>query len=192
MEETYLYRHFDKKDRLLYVGISLSLLQRLSQHKRNSHWFKKISKVVPERFASRELALEAEKKAIAEECPRHNNCKNFPTEKDSQSTVMKKVWVSRKTGIAIEDVVLPDNDLDDKFPKKHYVCVSWGDPPKYHLAHTYSKRLAAYICLLRFSASASKEDVDVLPNLIIKDLGTKKWDAFNAMNRLREEEMFAR
>ena len=39
-----LYRHFDGTGRLLYVGISLSVIVRLSGHKR-SPWFGDIARV---------------------------------------------------------------------------------------------------------------------------------------------------
>ena len=37
-KQTCLYRHYDKDDKLLYVGISISAYTRLSQHKINSKW----------------------------------------------------------------------------------------------------------------------------------------------------------
>ncbi len=69
---TQLYRHFDKEGNLLYVGISLSTLNRLGQHKDHSHWFAQISRVEIETFAKREDALEAEALAIHDEKPLHN------------------------------------------------------------------------------------------------------------------------
>jgi hypothetical protein len=41
----HLYRHFDKDGTLLYVGISLSAINRLGQHKDNAHWFSSIKRV---------------------------------------------------------------------------------------------------------------------------------------------------
>lgn len=69
---TQLYRHWDKDDNLLYVGISLSAVQRTSQHKRLAGWFPKVTKITIEHFDSREAALKAEKKAIRKEEPRFN------------------------------------------------------------------------------------------------------------------------
>jgi hypothetical protein len=69
---TYLYRHYNEKGVLLYVGISLSVTYRLSQHKQNSHWFKDIAKVKIEQFPNREAALEGERQAITKENPKHN------------------------------------------------------------------------------------------------------------------------
>lgn len=68
----YLYRHFDRDGNLLYVGVSLSTISRLSQHKDASHWFAEIARVTIESFADRPLALVAEREAISKENPRHN------------------------------------------------------------------------------------------------------------------------
>ena len=67
-----LYRHFDGKGILLYVGVSLNTLIRLGQHARNSAWFVSIKRVDVEQFETREAALIAEKKAIEQESPKHN------------------------------------------------------------------------------------------------------------------------
>ena len=68
----HLYRHFDERGNLLYVGVSLSTIQRLAQHRYHSHWFNSISKVTIEQFPSREEALNAERTAIQKEEPLHN------------------------------------------------------------------------------------------------------------------------
>lgn len=70
-EETVLYRHFNRSGQLIYVGVSLSVLQRLNQHK-ESHWWREISQVTFERFNSRTAALVAEQIAIKEEKPFYN------------------------------------------------------------------------------------------------------------------------
>lgn len=72
---TFLYRHYDKKGVLLYAGISLSVVNRLSQHKNGSAWFRDIAKVEIESCATREEALEKERRAIIEEKPKHNKTK---------------------------------------------------------------------------------------------------------------------
>lgn len=69
---TELYRHFDANRRLLYVGVSLSTLERLRRHKRSSHWFAEVVYITIERFETRELALAAEKAAVKAERPRFN------------------------------------------------------------------------------------------------------------------------
>jgi predicted GIY-YIG superfamily endonuclease len=67
--KTQLYRHFSKDGTLLYVGISLSSLNRLGQHSDHSHWFGDISRVEIQHFPTREDALEAEALAIHDEKP---------------------------------------------------------------------------------------------------------------------------
>lgn len=70
--ETELYRHFDAKGRLLYVGISLSTIVRLAQHKNVSHWMKRVARIDIERFPTRRMAEEAERRAIHDEGPECN------------------------------------------------------------------------------------------------------------------------
>lgn len=70
--ETFLYRHFDKNDELLYVGISLNHMARLAQHKLHSKWFAEIARVEVTRYSTRFEAIQAERFAIANEKPKHN------------------------------------------------------------------------------------------------------------------------
>lgn len=72
MTRTALYRHFDAAGALLYVGISLSAVQRLAQHKQTAAWFDGIARVEVQWLASREEALTAEAIAIAKEGPLWN------------------------------------------------------------------------------------------------------------------------
>jgi predicted HTH domain antitoxin len=67
-----LYRHYDSFGELLYVGISLNALNRLSQHREVSAWFSDIVKVTIQSLPNRHEALEAETKAILEEQPKYN------------------------------------------------------------------------------------------------------------------------
>lgn len=69
---TDLYRHFDSKGVLLYVGISLYAIHRLSQHKKTAHWFEDLVRVDIEKFPSRRLASWAEYNAIQNENPLWN------------------------------------------------------------------------------------------------------------------------
>jgi hypothetical protein len=67
-----LYRHFDKEGVLLYVGISLSAVKRLSEHSKLSPWALDITSVTLEHLPTREEAIKAETKAIREEKPLYN------------------------------------------------------------------------------------------------------------------------
>jgi len=77
--QTALYRHFDNANELLYIGISLSTMQRLGQHKRHSHWFNSITNITITQFPTREEAISAESIAIREEKPIHNIKHNNPS-----------------------------------------------------------------------------------------------------------------
>jgi len=75
-EYTDLYRYFDDKGALLYVGISLNTVARAIQHKK-AEWFPKFRKITREIYASREDALEAERLAIQNEKPIYNKSHNL-------------------------------------------------------------------------------------------------------------------
>lgn len=66
-----LYRHFDANGRLLYVGVSLSTVARLSQH-RSSPWFDEIATVTSQNFPTQADAYKAERSAIWRELPIYN------------------------------------------------------------------------------------------------------------------------
>jgi GIY-YIG catalytic domain len=67
-----LYRHFDKSGTLLYVGISISAVRRLAQHKTKAAWFPAIALIEVEHFPNRAAAQRAEVAAIIKERPKYN------------------------------------------------------------------------------------------------------------------------
>jgi len=67
-----LYRLYDVKGQLLYVGISWSAMSRLAQHKNEKRWWKTVARVDIEHFATRKQAIQAESAAIKNEQPVHN------------------------------------------------------------------------------------------------------------------------
>jgi excinuclease UvrABC nuclease subunit len=84
---TALYRHFDAAGRLLYVGISLSAVQRLAQHRLTAHWFERIARIEIEWRDSREEALIAEIQAIARERPECNTA-HVASELKSEAAIL--------------------------------------------------------------------------------------------------------
>lgn len=72
----HLYRHYDDAGTLLYVGVSLSAVARLCEHKRTAEWFQRLRRVDVEWFPTREASIEAEKKAIKAEKPKFNKQHN--------------------------------------------------------------------------------------------------------------------
>lgn len=79
--KTTLYRHYNKEGILLYVGVSLSSLQRLGQHSNNAHWFNSITDIKMKSYASRDIALKKEKEAIISEQPLYNIRHNYSGKK---------------------------------------------------------------------------------------------------------------
>lgn len=70
-DETSLYRYYNSKDELLYIGISMSAIVRAHQHKRKE-WFASVCKITIERYPDRDEALLAETDAIINERPLYN------------------------------------------------------------------------------------------------------------------------
>lgn len=69
---TQLYRHWDKDGNLLYVGISLSAIERLREHRARSSWFYQIACITVTTYETRHKAETAEDLAIVLEKPLHN------------------------------------------------------------------------------------------------------------------------
>lgn len=67
-----LYRYYDENNALLYVGISLSAVYRMSSHKHKSNWYAQAVTIKIENLPSRAAAEAAEKHAIKTEAPLHN------------------------------------------------------------------------------------------------------------------------
>ena len=91
-----LYRHFDKNGVLLYVGISLSAIGRLSQHKQRSDWFSKIEYVKIKNFRTRKELHAAERIAISFEKPLYNISLNkqflsLPTKQHLQTRLINNL-----------------------------------------------------------------------------------------------------
>lgn len=84
---TALYRHFDKNGKLLYVGISLSVVKRLGQHKLHAHWYMRIARIDVEWFNSREEASHAEMLAIQDENPECNVQRPLSYEESSRRRI---------------------------------------------------------------------------------------------------------
>lgn len=67
-----LYRLFDARRRLLYVGITNDLDRRLRGHRFGKSWWPEVTSWTTQEFSARELALEAEAQAIRLEHPAYN------------------------------------------------------------------------------------------------------------------------
>ncbi|HDS1216263.1 TPA: GIY-YIG nuclease family protein [Stenotrophomonas maltophilia] len=71
-QATCLYRHFNAAGDLLYVGISISIMQRTRTHGYAAAWFRDVSRITVAWHPTRAEAEKAERVAIREEKPRFN------------------------------------------------------------------------------------------------------------------------
>lgn len=71
-DTTELYRHFNSDGKLLYVGVSISAVERLRQHRQSAAWFFDIATITIEKCDTREDALARELIAIKGEAPLFN------------------------------------------------------------------------------------------------------------------------
>jgi len=67
-----LYRHFNARGELLYVGISLDAIARSAAHARSARWWDEVAQIRIASYPSQEAAAEAEWVAICVESPRYN------------------------------------------------------------------------------------------------------------------------
>lgn len=70
--KTALYRHFDADNQLLYIGVSISAVDRFEEHQIMSEWAFQSVRMDTQWFDSKEEALAAEKHAIKNEHPKFN------------------------------------------------------------------------------------------------------------------------
>lgn len=67
-----VYRCYDNCGRLLYIGVSSNITERLKQHRRSSPWWSEVDRTVMKVFARRLDAMRAERLAIKAERPAKN------------------------------------------------------------------------------------------------------------------------
>lgn len=67
-----VYRLYDRRGRLLYVGVTDRGPQRLVEHYRIKPWFGMVERVEFERFTTRRRALDRERVLIGRDAPRFN------------------------------------------------------------------------------------------------------------------------
>jgi predicted GIY-YIG superfamily endonuclease len=67
-----LYRFFDATGRLLYVGITVHLPNRLTDHRHGKPWWTDVTRITLEHHPDRNAVLHAERVAIQKEHPKWN------------------------------------------------------------------------------------------------------------------------
>lgn len=125
MAATALYRHFSADGNLLYAGISLSPLYRLSQHGA-SKWFHDIAHVSIEWFDDRDAALKAERLAIASERPLHNTQHNSRSELKQIVDAVGRKNIASRVGVGMTAV--SNGVVRGQFPASWYVvCLNLAE-----------------------------------------------------------------
>lgn len=71
-----LYRFYDESGVLLYVGITANIGSRFKQHSAEKPWWTEVDRITLEHHPDRPTVLEAERRAIQAEAPRHNIAHN--------------------------------------------------------------------------------------------------------------------
>ena len=99
---TALYRLYDAEDRLLYVGISGDLKERLKTHASLKPWWPDVVRKTVQWYATRADAAEAEIKAIGSERPLHNVAGAVPGGTEFDLSDLRKVV----TGAEILDLAV--------------------------------------------------------------------------------------
>lgn len=67
-----LYRMYGPERRLLYIGLTTNLEDRLADHRSMKRWWEDVVTIEIEHFPTRAGAVEAERRAIIDEVPEHN------------------------------------------------------------------------------------------------------------------------
>jgi predicted GIY-YIG superfamily endonuclease len=75
-----LYRFFDLRGRLLYIGLTVDLPARLTRHRLDKPWWSDVARVEVEHYPSRAAVAAAERSAIATETPLYNVVHNHGRE----------------------------------------------------------------------------------------------------------------
>lgn len=94
---TTVYRLFDDKGRLLYVGITGRNLSRIHQHSKAQRWWPMVSTATFEHYESRRDAIKHEAQAIRDEFPAYNRTMpNHPEPSLSAPKVNKRELVTKE------------------------------------------------------------------------------------------------
>ena len=107
---TTLYRLFDKKNELLYVGIAGNVGRRMESHAELQPWWLAVTHITVEHLPSRPKALLEEKRVIKSEHPRYNIIHDDPRRLNpgeiSSRTVTSRQWDKFAYGaMSVEEII---------------------------------------------------------------------------------------
>lgn len=96
-EPAALYRFYDARGTLLYVGISRNLAARWAQHEADKYWWPAVKRKTVVMYGSRIEAELAEGRAIRSESPVHNKAMGRRDKSDPKRSAQKPAAVLKKT-----------------------------------------------------------------------------------------------
>lgn len=109
MATHYVYRLWDENGELLYVGISKTLVNRLTQHDESQPWASEVATVTAKRYPNRDKARAAEIEAIQTENPRYNiRDRAKPVDWGMRAT---ELWSQMDAGERTESIALAERFL---------------------------------------------------------------------------------
>lgn len=155
---TTLYRFFDSKGRLLYVGVSKSPLVRLGQHRSEKPWWSQIETTRMEHFPSKEEAYKAETVAISVENPIFNISGRKPVRRKRSSRTQKTYSSVHK----FVCVICEEESLCEKKNLKHGDGVMCAECGKQSLAASMELALSDN----KLSESEMKLEINALRGLL--------------------------
>lgn len=91
----FVYRMFDSSGRLLYVGMTGNLEQRLHHHSFNAPWYGRVARTTVETYPDRAAAIAAEKHAIQTEQPELNTTHNATVRANDRLDARQAAQVER-------------------------------------------------------------------------------------------------
>lgn len=98
-----IYRLYDRRDELLYVGISNNVLTRLRSHEKEKDWWPEVVRITIQECDDYTIAEAQEVAAIASELPRYNKS-NGATNKHRRVFDPSMYGPKMRTEAAIRDL----------------------------------------------------------------------------------------
>lgn len=102
--EHYVYIASDERGRILYVGETIDIYRRFSQHSRESAWYTEMAHVKVEVFLSKDEARRRETHLILRFAPPHN------IDKVDRRTTEQRRWARQQAELRARQV---PRDIDD-------------------------------------------------------------------------------
>ena len=115
-----LYRCFDRKGLLLYVGCSSNVGSRLASHAQQTDWWPLVWRIAVKRVSTLDQCRREEQRAIRDEYPKFNVAHSRPTEKLARRLVLKAASfrgttgsIAKESGVTYDDALAHLNGLAD-------------------------------------------------------------------------------